>query len=316
MRKTTDAAPAIPPALALFTAVCALSIAGPIIRFTDAPALAVAAWRLTLSVVVIGVVILARPQSRAFPRLTTAEWGLALLSGTLLAVHFWTWFESLNMTSVASSVVLVNTQPIFVAILSGIFLKERASAVQWLGIAVAVGGAAVIGWGDHRGAVAGSLAGDLLAVLAAVFVSVYFVIGRRLRQRLDLWQYVGLVYGAAALVLLTAVAIHPGVDLVGYAPRDWLIFATLAAGPMMLGHTGVNYALRYVRAYVANLVILGEAVGATLIAWWLPQIGETPGATTLVGGGLILAGIAIGAAAGRGESSQPDMAAPSAPTHS
>jgi drug/metabolite transporter (DMT)-like permease len=83
------------------------------------------------------------------------------------------------------------------------------------------------------------------------------------------------------------------VALTGHDGTDWLVFIALAAGPMMLGHTGVNYALRYVRAYVANLAVLGEPIGATLIAWLLPAIAEVPGPQTLVGGALILGGIGL-----------------------
>ena len=234
-------------------------------------------------------------------RLSRREWAQAAAAGLLLAAHFWSWIASLSLTTVSSSVVLVSTQPIFVALLSTFLLHERASARQWLGIAIAVAGAVVIGWGDF-GTGGNALAGDLLAIAGAVFVSGYYVIGRSLRQRLDLWLYIGIVYGMAAAAFLLLGAVHPTVALTGYPARDWVIFAALAAGPMMLGHTGVNYALRYLRAYVANLALLGEPIGATLIAWLLPAIHEVPGPQTLLGAVLILGGIALGVIrrAGRG----------------
>jgi drug/metabolite transporter (DMT)-like permease len=126
-----------------------------------------------------------------------------------------------------------------------------------------------------------------------VFVSIYYVIGRRLRLQVDLWWYIFIIYGIAALALVLVIAAMPGVPLTGFPARDWLVFAALAAGPMMLGHTAVNYALRYVRAYIANLAILGEPIGATIIAWLLPSIAEVPGPQTIAGGVLILAGIAV-----------------------
>jgi drug/metabolite transporter (DMT)-like permease len=188
--------------------------------------------------------------------------------------------------------VLVSSQPLFVALLSAFVLGETATRRQWLGIVIAVGGAALIGWGDF-GRGRDALLGDGLALAGALFVSFYYVIGRRLRLQLDLWWYIGIVYGVAALVLLIAAALLPGVPLTGYDSTDWLVFVALAAGPMMLGHTGVNYALRYVRAYVANLAILGEPIGATLIAWALPAIAEVPGPQTVFGGALILGGILV-----------------------
>lgn len=289
-RPPARSAPPVPPVAALFVAVLAVSWAGPLVRFTDAPALVVAAWRLILSVLFIGVVLLVR--RRPMPRLAPRDWAFAITAGVFLAAHFWSWIASLDMTTIASSVVLVSSQPVFVALLSGVLLGEAATRRQWVGIFIAVGGAAIIAWGDF-GLGREAVAGDLLALAGAVFVSIYYVIGRRLRLFVDLWWYIGIIYGIAALVLLIAVLATPGTSLTGYGSQDWLVFAALAAGPMMLGHTGVNYALRYVRAYIANLAILGEPIGATLIAWLLPAIAEVPGPQTLVGGALILAGIGL-----------------------
>jgi drug/metabolite transporter (DMT)-like permease len=267
-----EARPAVPPAAALVVAVLAISWAGPLVRFAAAPALAVAAWRLLISVAFIGVVLVVR--GTPAPRLARRDWTLAIIAGLFLAGHFWSWIASIDLTTVSSSVVLVSTQPVFVALLSGLLLGERASLRQWIGIVIAVAGAAVIAWGDF-GAGRSALLGDALALAGAVLVSVYYVIGRRLRLHIDLWWYIFIIYGIAAVALVLAIAVLPGVPLTGFPARDWLVFLALAAGPMMLGHTGVNYALRYVRAYIANLAILGEPVGATLIAWLLgmPVIG-------------------------------------------
>lgn len=285
--------PLVAPGLALIVAVAAISWAGPLVRLATAPALAVAAWRLLLSVGLIGLVLAARGSLLEGVRLGLRDWGLAVGSGLFLAGHFWVWFASVRYTTIASAVVLVSTHPFWIAALSMVFLGERPAPREWAGIAVAVAGTAVIGWGDLT--LGGeALLGDLLALAAALLVAAYYTIGRRLRQRLDLWSYVGIVYGVAAVALVAVVGASPDVPLTGYPPGDWLVFLALAAGPMMLGHTGVNYAIRYMPAYVANLVILGEAVGATLIAWLLPAIAEVPPGRTLGGAALILTGIAVG----------------------
>ena len=280
----------VSPAAALVTAVLAISWSGPLVRFASAPALAVSAWRLLLAVAFIAVVLLVRRVP--LPPLSGRDWQLAGAAGVFLALHFWSWIASIDLTTISSSVVLVSTQPVFVALLSGMMLGERATPQQWAGIAIAVSGAVVIAWGDF-GLGARAMFGDALALAGAVFVSIYYVIGRRLRPRLDLWWYIFIIYGIAALALVLAIAVMPGVPLTGFPRRDWLIFAALAAGPMMLGHTAVNYALRYVRAYITNLALLGEPIGATLIAWLLPAIAEVPGPQTVAGGVLILGGIAV-----------------------
>jgi drug/metabolite transporter (DMT)-like permease len=289
----------------LLAAVLAMSWGGPLVRYATAPPLAVAAWRVAFSVLFIAIIVVARDRGRAIRSLSGREWAMAATAGFFLAAHFWSWIASLSYTTVASSVVLVSTQPVFVALLSVALLKETPAPRQWAGIAVAVLGAGVIGWGDFAGGPE-PLLGDLLAVAGAVFVSIYYVIGRSLRQRLDLWSYIAVVYGVAAGILLGGAALHPGVAVTGYPGTDWLVFLALAAGPMMIGHTGVNYALRYLPAYVANLALLGEPIGATLLAWWLPGIRERPTLQLLGGGALILLGIAMGVRRRIGKSTGPD----------
>jgi drug/metabolite transporter (DMT)-like permease len=283
----------VAPALVLFVSIAAISWAAPLVRYTGAPALVVSFWRLAFSVVLIGLVLTVRGEWGALRRLRAGEWATALLAGVFLAGHFVAWIASLDLTSVAASVAIVSTAPIWVAILGLLFLGERPSRRQWLGVLLAVAGTAWIGWGDFRGG-ADPFRGDLLALLGAVLVAAYYVIGRRLRRRIDLWPYVAVVYGCAALVLLLAggVAAVPLVE--GHGAVDWAVFLALAVGPMMVGHTGQNWALRYLPAYVVNLSLLGEPIGATLLAWLLPAIAEVPPLQTVAGGVLILVGILLG----------------------
>ena len=288
----------LPPGLMLVVAVVAMSGAGPIIKLVTAPPHVVAAWRLVFAVAFIAIVLAVRGRALLQVRLTRHERMLGAAAGIMLAFHFWAWIASLRYTTVASSVVLVSMQPIFVALFSGLFLRERAGRMQWLGIAIACTGAAVLALGDARegGALSRTvLFGDALALSGAVLVAGYYVIGRRLRQKLDLFVYIGIVYGIAALVLVAVIMIDPRADLVGYPASDWWLILAMAAGPMMLGHTSINYALKYVRAYVANIALLGEPVLATLIAWVLPQLREVPTLFTLAGAILIGTGILLGA---------------------
>jgi len=264
-----------------------------LVRFSTAAALVISAWRLLFSVGIIGLILLGRGSVLKGARLAGRDWLLGIGAGLLLAGHFWAWVASIQRTTIASSTVLVSTQPLFVGLLSVAFLRESPARRQWLGIAVAVAGATVIGWGDF-GSGSAAFLGDALALSAGLMAAGYFTIGRSLRRKLDIWAYTALVYGAAAFALTGAVLVSPSLPLTGYSPLDWGVFLALAAVPMMIGHTGINYALRYVPAYVANLASLGEPIGATLIAWLLPAIRETPPAQTILGGCLILGGIALG----------------------
>lgn len=285
--------PAVAPGLVLFISVLSVSWAAPLVRFTDASALAISFWRLAFACVFIAMLLSVRGEWGEIRALAPRDWLVAGLAGVLLAGHFVSWIASVSLTSVAASVALVSTQPVWVGLFGWAALGERPAARQWLGIALAMVGAAWIGFGNARGG-ADSLRGDLLALLGALLVAAYYVIGRGLRRRVSLWPYVGVVYGAACLTLLISLPIA-GVPLAaGYEASDWLVFLALALGPMMIGHTGQNWALRYLPAHVVNLSLLGEPVGATLIAWLLPAIREVPPLPAVAGGALILTGILLG----------------------
>ena len=286
------------PWLVLFFSLLAISTSGPLVRTSSADPLAIAVYRLGFALIVVAIVLATTGSWRELRRISARELSIALGAGAMLALHFWSWNASIHLTTVAASVVLVNMHPPFVALLSTFWLREKPRAVQWIGIAIAMLGALVVAASDvHPGTgVAGgrALIGDGLALIGALTVAVYFVAGRRLRGAYGLWPYVALVYGSA-FVVLVAIAGARGVALTGYPPRELLLFAALAAGPMLIGHTGMNYALRYLPAYVVNLTVLGEPVGATVLAFVLPSIREVPRLGTIIGGAVTLVGICVAA---------------------
>ncbi|HKH92002.1 MAG TPA: DMT family transporter [Gemmatimonadaceae bacterium] len=278
-------------------ALLGVSLSGPLVRLSTAHPLAIAAWRLAFSLLVIAVALLITGQWRQWWRLTRRELMIAVGAGTMLAFHFWSWNASVALTSVAASVVLVNTQPVVVALLSVFWLREAPSRSQWIGIAVAMVGALIVAAPDLLAADPAAdhpraLLGDLLALVGAGTAAIYFVAGRRLRGTLELWSYVGLVYGSC-FVALVVLAVLTRAPLTPQPTRELAIFAGLALGPMLLGHTGLNWALKRSPAYVVNLTLLGEPIGATLIAAFLPGIREVPGPMTFIGGVIVLIGILL-----------------------
>jgi drug/metabolite transporter (DMT)-like permease len=288
--------------IVLCLALIGISFAGPLVRLSHAHPLTIAIWRLGFSLVFILGALLVTGSWRQWRRLDRSGVLLAFGAGVMLALHFWSWNASVSLTTVAASVVLVNMQPAIVALLSAGWLHEPPTRAQWTGIAVAMVGALVVALPDLTAASSATmgraLAGDVLALAGAVTAACYVVAGRRLRATLDLWPYVAIVYGSCFVVLLIFAAMV-GAPVLGQPPRELSIFLGLAIGPMLLGHTGLNWALKYLPAYVVNLTLLGEPVGATFLAAMLPGIRELPGAATLAGGGLILTGIYLAARSAR-----------------
>lgn len=292
------------PAPVLAAALIGISFAGPLVKLSTADPLAIAVWRLGFSLLIVGVALLLTGQWRQLRDWVGRDLLLGSAAGLALALHFWAWNASIHLTTVAASVTLVNLQPAFVVAISAMFLRESPTSRQLLGILIAISGAILIAYPDFHSGTALSAQrpaiGNLLAVSAAITAAIYYSIGRKLRGRFGIWAYVAVAYGACFVALLIF-ALFARLPLVQQPPREIAIFAALALGPMLLGHTGLNWALGYLPAYVVNLVVLGEPVGATMIAAFLPGIRQIPPLVTLLGGAVILVGVVICASATQGQ---------------
>jgi drug/metabolite transporter (DMT)-like permease len=286
------------PYAVLAVSLLGISIAGPLVRLSSADAVIIAAWRLGFSLAIVCVFLLASGEWRDWRRITKRELTLALVAGVCLALHFWAWNASIHLTTIAASVTLVSLQPAVVAAISAVALRESPSNRQLVGIAIAIIGAFIIAAPDlHAGITASGnrpLQGNLLAISAAFTAAIYYTVGRRLRAGLGVWAYVGIVYFAAFISLLV-IALARGNSLGPQPPREIAIFAGLALGPMLLGHTGMNWALKFLPAYVVNLTVLGEPIGATLLGAFIPAIRQIPTTATLLGGAIVLTGVVIAA---------------------
>jgi drug/metabolite transporter (DMT)-like permease len=268
---------------AVAVGVLAVSAAAIFIRLAEAPAVAVAFWRCALGAALLLPPALVRRER--FP--TGRNLWVGIASGVALGAHFGFWISSLDYTSVAASVVLVSTQPVFVAILAYLIFGERTSPLSFAGILAALAGTAVIAGDDSVGSAA--LLGNALALVGAVTVAVYVLIGRSSRTGgIGVLPYSVVVYSAAALALLP-VALALDVRLWGYSNETWFWIWAITLGPQLMGHTVFNWALRYVEASIISGTILAEPVVSALLAWLI--LAEKPGLPTIFGGGVVLLGL-------------------------
>jgi drug/metabolite transporter (DMT)-like permease len=271
--------------------IAAISFSPILVRVAALPALALAFWRCFA-----GGALLAPFAWRAGGGTGSGgstgrtEAARLLAAGVLLAVHFALWNASLALTSVAASTTLVSCSPLFVG-LGGRLLGEPPSRRTWVGIALAVAGAAAIGLGDAAAGPSASpraLLGDAMAFAGSAAMAGYLLLGRVARRRLPVSTYAASVYGVAAAVLLPA-CLLTGAALGGYRAGAWLALAAIVAGPQLLGHTVFNALLARVSATVVAVAILIEPVGATVLAWLL--LDELPAATFWLGAPAVLAGV-------------------------
>jgi drug/metabolite transporter (DMT)-like permease len=281
----------VSPPVALAVAVAAVSTSAILVRWSDAPSTVKALYRVVFMTAMVAPVA-ARRHRADFARLSRRDLGFAALAGVALAAHFATWFESLEFTSVAASVTLVQTQPLFVAAGAVLLLNERVNRVTVAGILVAILGVAAMTVADARSAAAGSdpLLGNGLAVVGAVMAAGYVLAGRSIRQRVALFPYVTVVYAVCAAALLSVVLVQ-GHALLAYPPREWVLFLAMAVGPGIFGHTVLNWVLEHMESSVVSVSLLGEPVGSALLA--LAIFAEVPSLATVAGGAVVLVGIAV-----------------------
>jgi len=295
----------VPPLLAIGFGILAVSTASIFIRFAQVyvPSIVIAVYRLFLAALLLAPIVFFR--YRAELRLHhRSDYILSLLSGLFLALHFAAWITSLEYTTVASSVVLVATTPIWVALLSPVTLKEPITRSILFGMALVIVGSLVVGLSDTCMLDAGklvcpslydfikgnSLLGDFLALLGAWMAAGYLLIGRKLRSHMPLVPYVFLVYGLAALILIIIMLLM-GYSPWGYPPQAYLWLIMLAIVPQLLGHSTFNWALGLLPAAFVAITLMGEPIGSTILAYII--LDETPAAPEIFGAILILIGIYV-----------------------
>lgn len=276
------------PRLAIAVAVISISFASIFIKWSEAPALAIAAYRLGFATLILLVPTLLLSRQELF-QLSRREVAVLALVGVALAFHFGFWISSLKHTTVANSVLLVSTHPILVAIISHYYMGERITYVAGFGVGIALTGMVIIGSSDLAFNPE-FLLGDVLALLGMFALATYLLSGRKLRQKTSVLPYVTVVYGTATICLFMGCFAF-GVQLSGFEGREWILFLALAIIPMILGHTVYNWTLKYVTTLVVSMSILFEPILSAIFATFLLFPPEIPSVWVLVGGVLILLGI-------------------------
>lgn len=273
--------------LLLAIAVLAVSTSGPLVREADAPTMAIAFWRALLGSLAMVAVALVRNRNE-LRTLRRVDVRTAVVAGLFLALHFGTWIPSLSFTSVASSVALTCTQPVWAAVMARA-RGEYVAAGTWVGIGIALCGAVVLTGVDFSLS-SRALFGDALALAGGVFAAAYVTRGADARQAMSTAAYTSICYPVATCGLLVACAVGAQ-PLVGYPARTWWILVAITVGPQLLGHSLVNRVLSTISATVVSVAILFEIVGATLIAWW--WFGEAPPAGAYPAAALIALGVVV-----------------------
>ena len=280
--------PLLNPYVALAIGVVSISTSAIMVKFSSAPSGVMAFYRLFFSVLLMSPVFLLKYVSE-LRLITKRDWLFTGISGVFLSFHFILWFESLQYTSVASSTVLVTLQPLFAFVGTYFFFKETLSRKAILSGVLAVLGSVIISWGDFK--ISGTaLFGDMLALSACALITAYLLFGQTVRKRLSLITYTFVVYSISTITLLVYVVIK-GEAFVGYASSEWVYFFLLALIPNLLGHSFINWAIKWLSTSTISMGILFEPVGATILAFYFLE--ESVILTQIIGGTIVIFGITL-----------------------
>ncbi|WP_339183070.1 DMT family transporter [Oceanobacillus sp. FSL W7-1293] len=275
------------PKAAVVIGVFSISTSAILVRLaTEAPASIIANYRLLFSVLLLLPFILFH-YKHEFKRISTKNWWLSILAGVFLALYFILWFESLNYTSVASSVVLISLQPIFAFIGTYFIFGERFSSGAIISIFIVLLGGLIIGSGDFQ--LSGEVIyGDMLALLGAIAVTIYFLSGQHVRKNVSLITYTFIVYGIST-VILTLFNLIRQENFFSYPADHWWIFIALAIIPTFLGHSLFNWSLKWLSTSTISMAIVFEPIGASILAFLI--LNETPTWAQFLGGTIIVFGL-------------------------
>jgi drug/metabolite transporter (DMT)-like permease len=273
------------PFLYLLVAVLAVSFSAILIRLTNTPPLTIAFYRQLFCAVFIFPFV-NRDANTSIP---AREYALLVLSGLFLALHFGTWITALSYTSIARATLFVDLQPVWAAVLGAVFLNERLSRMEVLGVAIVTAGGA-ISIAGRWGVPGAALHGDLLALSGGVAGACYLLIGRKLRLKISWIRYIYSVYYLSAVwLLLLCWVMNRAFPLPFEHDLHWIFLMALIPG--ILGHGLFNLALRYFKAYVVNAAFIGEPILAAMLAFLFFR--EKPDAYYYSGAAVILTGLLI-----------------------
>lgn len=276
------------PYIAVAIGVISVSTSAIFVRLADAPSSMIANYRLLLAVIIMLPLVLLKYRDE-FKRIEKQDWMASIAAGVFLALHFILWFESLNHTSVASSTVLVTTQPIFAFLGGYLFFKEKFTSGAVISLIIAFTGSVIISWGDFQ--ISGmALFGNFLALLGAIAITGYFLFGQNVRKRLSLITYSFLVYAISAVTLIVYNVVLD-VPFTGYSQSTWIYFLALAIIPTFFGHTLFNWALKWLNASTITMGILFEPVGASVLAYFV--LGEMITWSQFLGGTIVIFGLML-----------------------
>lgn len=275
--------------LIVMLGVVGVSLSPIFVRFSTAPSMVLVLYRVTFAALLLTPYVLWRHLAEVRTMKRNALL-LCLLAGVFLGLHFTCYFESLRRTAIAPAAVLVNTEAIFVTVGTVLFMKAKLSGKAWFAVLLTFAGSVIVAMAD-AGSGGGALLGNLLALAGAMFGAVYTMVGTACRRGgVSTMVYSWFLYGSAALTVLIFV-LASGTAPLGYEPVNLLTTLGMAACCTIGGHSVYSWGLKFLPASFVASAKMMEPVFASV--WALLLFQEVPGPLVILGGAVVIFGIAL-----------------------
>ncbi len=273
------------PYLALALAILSMGMSAIFVRWADAPGPVTAFYRVFFATLFLTPFTLHRCRKKC--EINKKALIIILLGGIFTALDLALWNTSLFFTTAGNATLLVNTNSLWVALGAWLIFREKLSKAFWIGLAIALFGAALVVGGDFLVHTRLGI-GDLIAISAGLFYAGYFLVTQRGREDFHPVTYLWFM-GISASVVLAIINLGSGYAFFAYSTKTWLAFWGTAIVSQVIGYVAMTYALGHLPASVVAPTMIGQPIMTTLFA--IPLLGEIPLPSQIIGGITALLGI-------------------------
>jgi len=273
------------PKLSLIIGILAIAFSPIFVKLAGAEAVTSAFYRILIAWVLLAPYCIIKKKLS----ISRKDMWLALLAGVVFASDVATWNTSILMISATVSTLLANLAPVWVGLMSFIFLRKRSGWVFWLGTFIALAGMVVL-VGLQTLTQLKLNGGVMLAVTASLLYSIYIMLTKGLLQRIETITF--MFYNMlGSSIFLFCIEMFKGAELVHFPTHTWLYFIGMGAICQLLGWITINYAIGKLSATKTAVALLSQTVFTAIIAAIL--LHEKLELKEIVGSVIVLAGIGV-----------------------
>ena len=214
---------------------------------------------------------------------------LAVVCGVLFASDVAVWNIAIQESSATQASLLTNLSPLWLGIISYLFLNIKPATNFWIGTTVALFGMAMlVGFQfflelDFDNAF-------ILAVLSGIFYSIYLLVSKKALTHIDVLSFMTISLLASSIFLAIACVIL-NEPFTGFSDMGWFVLVIQAVVCQLMAWLSISYATQHMRATRVSLSLLSQAVLTSILAWFF--LDEKITINMIIGGLILLLGIRI-----------------------